>query len=376
MSFKRFFAIIKKEIIHIKRDKPSLMMGFVAPIIMVLLFGYAVNTDIDHIKTAVLDMDKTEMSRNAVEAFKNSNYFDVVAYVSNMQELQKEIDSNGAKTGIVIKSGFNEGINRNERPELLLVVDGSDPSIARTAYSSGIFTAQAFSSNIKVERLLKSGTKILQEPIEIKSMVLYNPQLKSANFTIPGLIGLIMQNITVMLIAFALVREKEKGTIEQLIVTPVKPFEMIFGKLIPYTFIGFIDLLIATFFGTWWFKVPIQGSIPLLIILGLGFVICSLAMGILISTVAQNQLQAMQMSILIILPSVLLSGFMFPREAMPLFVRLLGNVFPITYFLVILRGIISKGASLNLMLNDVLILFAEGTILFILSIIRFRKKLD
>jgi ABC-2 type transport system permease protein len=343
---------------------------------MVLLFGYAVNTDIDHIKTAVLDMDKTEMSRNAVEAFKSSNYFDVVTYVSNMEELQKEIDSNRAKAGIVIKSGFNEGINRNERPELLIVVDGSDPSIARTAYSSGIFTAQAFSSNIKVERLLKSGTRMLQEPIDIKSQVLYNPQLKSANFTIPGLIGLIMQNITVMLIAFALVREKEKGTIEQLIVTPVKPFELIFGKLIPYTFIGFIDLLIATFFGTWWFKVPIQGSIPLLIILGLGFVICSLAMGILISTVAQNQLQAMQMSILIILPSVLLSGFMFPREAMPLFVRLLGNVFPITYFLVILRGIISKGASLNIMLNDVLILFGEGTILFVLSILRFRKKLD
>ncbi len=376
MSFKRLFAIIKKEIIHIKRDKPSLMMGFVAPVIMILLFGYAVNTNIDHIKTAVLDMDRTEMSRNAVETFKNSNYFDVVTYVSNIEELKKEIDSNRVKAGIVIKSGFNEGISRNEKPEMLIVVDGSDPSIARTAYSSGIFTAQAFSSGLKIEKLVKSGARMLQEPIDIKSQVLYNPQLKSANFTIPGLIGLIMQNITVMLIAFALVREKEKGTIEQLIVTPVKPFELIFGKLIPYTFIGFIDLLIATFFGTWWFKVPIQGSIPLLIILGLGFVICALAMGILISTIAQNQLQAMQMSILIILPSVLLSGFMFPREAMPLFVRLLGNVFPITYFLVILRGIISKGASLDLILNDVLILFAEGTILFILSILRFRKKLD
>lgn len=376
MSFKRLFAIIKKEIIHIKRDKPSLMMGFVAPVMMILLFGYAVNTDIDHIKTVVLDMDKTQMSRSALEAFKNSNYFDVVTYVSDMEELKKEIDSSRAKAGIVIKSGFNKGINRNEKPEILIVVDGSDPSIARTAYSSGIFTAQAFSADIKLQKLAKGGAGMLQEPIDIKSQVLYNPQLKSANFTIPGLIGLIMQNITVMLIAFALVREKEKGTIEQLIVTPVKPFELIFGKLIPYTFIGFIDLLIATFFGTWWFKVPIQGSIPLLIILGLGFVICSLSMGILISTVAQNQLQAMQMSILIILPSVLLSGFMFPREAMPLFIKLLGNIFPITYFLVILRGIILKGASLDLMLNDVLILFAEGTILFILSILRFRKKLD
>lgn len=376
MSFKRLIAIIKKEIIHIKRDKPSLMMGFVAPIIMILLFGYAVNTDIDHIKTAVLDMDKTEMSRNVIKTFENSKYFDVVEYVSNIDEMKNEIDSNRIKAGIVIKSGFSRGISRNERPELLFIVDGSDPSIARTAYSSGLFTAQAFSSEIKISRLVKNGVRMQQEPIDIKSQVLYNPQLKSANFTIPGLIGLIMQNITVMLIAFSLVREKEKGTIEQLIVTPVKPFELIFGKLIPYTLIGFIDFLIAAFFGTWWFKVPIHGSVLLLIILGLGFVFCALAMGILISTVAQNQLQAMQMSILIILPSVLLSGFMFPRESMPLFVRLLGNIFPITYFLVILRGIISKGAGLYLMLKDVLILLGVGTGLFILSIIRFRKKLD
>lgn len=376
MSFKRLLAIIKKEIIHIKRDKPSLMMGFVAPVVMILLFGYAVNTDIDHIKTAVLDMDKTEMSRNVIKTFENSNYFDVVEYVSNMDDMKSAIDSNRIKAGIVIKSSFSRGINRNERPELLIMVDGSDPSIARTAYSSGLFTAQAFSSEIKISRLVKSGVRMQQEPIDIKSQVLYNPQLKSANFTIPGLIGLIMQNITVMLIAFSLVREKEKGTIEQLIVTPVKPFELILGKLVPYTLIGFIDFLIAAFFGTWWFKVPIHGSVILLIILGLGFVFCALAMGILISTVAQNQLQAMQISILIILPSVLLSGFMFPRESMPLFVRLLGNIFPITYFLVILRGIISKGAGIYLMLKDVLILLGVGTGLFILSIIRFRKKLD
>jgi ABC-2 type transport system permease protein len=160
MSFKRLLAIIKKEIIHIKRDKPSLMMGFVAPIVMILLFGYAVNTDIDHIKTAVLDMDKTEMSRNVVKAFENSNYFDVVEYVSNIDELKREIDSNRIKAGIVINSGFSQGIDRNEKPELLFIVDGSDPSIARTAYSSGLFTAQAFSSEIKVNKLIKSGGRM------------------------------------------------------------------------------------------------------------------------------------------------------------------------------------------------------------------------
>lgn len=375
MNIRRLFAVINKEIIHIKRDKPSLGMGFIAPIIMLLLFGYAVNTDVEHIKTAVLDMDKTTISRNAIESFRNSNYFDLKYNVSSMAELKELMDSDKIGAGIVIEHGFENNIKRNESPELLVIVDGSDPTIARTAYSSGIFVAQSYSSKLKIEKLQSSG-KLLQDPISIKSKVLYNPELKSTHFTIPGLIGLIMQNITVMLTAFAMVREKEKGTIEQIIVTPVKPFELILGKLIPYISIGFIDLLVTTFLGTWWFKIPIQGSIPLLLTLGFGFVFCSLAMGILISTIAQNQLQAMQASILLILPSVLLSGFMFPRESMPVIIRLLGNLFPLTYFLTILRGIILKGASLNLILNDVLILLAVGTMLFVLSILRFRKKLD
>lgn len=375
MNLRRLFAIIKKEIIHILRDKASIGMAVAAPIMMLLLFGYAVNTDVDHIKTAVLDMDNTDRSRIAVDAFRNSNYFDTDINVNSIDELKSLIDSGKVKAGIVIRKNFKRDIESNSTPELLFMVDGSDPSIARTAYSSGIMVAQAFSSNLKVEKMQKTAMKS-PEIIDIKGRVLYNPQLKSSHFTIPGIIGLIMQNITIMLTAFALVREKERGTIEQLIVTPIKPFELIIGKLIPYVVIGFIDFVAVTLLGTWWFDIPIRGSLPLLILLGAGFVICALSMGILISTIAENQLQAMQMAIIIILPSVLLSGFMFPREAMPLFIRGIGGIFPITYFLVILRDIILKGAGLGIMLNDVLILLATGTVLLILSIGRFRKKLD
>ncbi|SHK14665.1 ABC-type multidrug transport system, permease component [Paramaledivibacter caminithermalis DSM 15212] len=212
--------------------------------------------------------------------------------------------------------------------------------------------------------------------VDMRTKVWFNPNLESTKFTIPALIGLIMQNITVMLTAFTLVREKEKGTIEQLIVTPIKSVELIIGKMIPYILIGSVDFLIALFFGTYWFNVAIQGNILLLIILGLGFVICALAVGMLISSIAKNQLQAMQMSLLFVLPSVLLSGFVFPREAMPFLIKHGGNIIPLTYFINILRGIILKGISIKYLWKDIYILLIFGIILLIIASIRFKKRLD
>jgi ABC-2 type transport system permease protein len=206
--------------------------------------------------------------------------------------------------------------------------------------------------------------------------VLYNPELRNQNFTIPGLIGLIMQNITILLTAFTLVREREMGTIEQLIVSPIKSPELILGKLLPYILICFFDFLYALAIGLLWFKVPVQGSLGLLLFLGAGFVICALAIGVLISTQAKTQLQAMQLSLLALLPSVLLSGFVFPREAMPKVIQWLGYGIPLTYFLNILRGIILKGVGIQYLFNDVLFLFILGLLLLVLSIVRFRKRLD
>lgn len=370
MSLKRFFSIIKKEFIQIKRDKASFGIALVMPVMMMLLFGYAVSTELDNISMVVLDESRSTESRDLTASFKNTEYFNVLGYVNSLNEIYEDIDTGKAHAAVIIPSDFAKEKN------VQLIIDGSDPTTARTALSSGVLTSENY--GIKEVNKIKekiSGT-INNAGVNVSTRVLYNPSMRSQNFTVPGLIGLIMQNITIILTAFALVREKERGTIEQLMVSPLKPFEIIIGKLIPYIIIGFFDFLYSLLFGLYYFNVPMAGSMPLLIFLGSGFVICALAIGILISVLSKTQLQAMQMSVLIILPSVLLSGFMFPREAMPKIIQLLGYALPLTYFLNILRDIILKGLDISYLMRDLVPLFTLGLILLILSILSFRRKLD
>ncbi len=377
MSLQRLITIVKKEFIHIKRDKASLMIAVAMPLIFILVFGYAVNTDVENIEIAIMDMDKTQESREYIDKFINSNYFYSEIYIDNVNEMEELIDKGQVKGALVVPSDFARSLKRNENPNTQLIIDGTDPTIARTALQSGILISQMYSIENQKKNLGKPGPSPIEKGrIEVRTRVWYNPNLESTKFTIPGLIGLIMQNITVMLTAFTLVREKEKGTLEQLIVTPIKSTELILGKMIPYVLIGSIDFLIALFFGIYWFNVPVEGSMLLLILLGFGFVICALAVGMLISTIAENQLQAMQMTILFMLPSVLLSGFVFPREAMPLPIEMAGNLIPLTYFINILRGIILKGIGLNYLWKDVAILLGFGMVLLMLASLRFKKKLD
>lgn len=370
MSLKRFLSIIKKEFIQIKRDKASFGIALVMPIIMMLLFGYAVSTELDNISMIVLDQSRSVDSRDLVESFKNTAYFNVKENVDSIDEIYKEIDTGKAHAAVIIPADFSKG------KSVQLIIDGSDPTTARTALSSGVLTSENYgiSSADKIREKISASSAAAG--INVSTKVLYNPSMRGQNFTVPGLIGLIMQNITIILTAFALVREKERGTIEQLLVSPLKPFEIIIGKLIPYIIIGFFDFLYSLFFGLCYFNVPMAGSMPLLIFLGSGFVICALAIGILISTVSKTQLQAMQLSVLIILPSVLLSGFMFPREAMPKIIQLFGYALPLTYFLNILRDIILKGLDISYLMKDLVPLFMLGFILLILSVLSFRRKLD
>ena len=216
----------------------------------------------------------------------------------------------------------------------------------------------------------------MEFPISLSSRVWYNPNMESIKFNIPGLVGVILQNITVLLTAFALVRERERGTLEQLIITPIRPAELIIGKLIPYIFIGLFDVLLVIALAVFLFSVPIKGSFLLLMVLSIIFLWTALGFGLLISTVAKNQLQAMQASVALILPSILLSGFMFPRESMPDVIYFIGNIFPITYFLKILRGIILKGIGVEFLLQEVIWLTVMSAGIFILSVLRFRKRLD
>ncbi|WP_373897597.1 ABC transporter permease [Haloimpatiens sp. FM7315] len=374
MNFQRFISIVKKEFIQLKRDKASFGIAIIMPIVMILLFGYAVNTQLENISMSVLDMSNSKESRELVTSFRNTGYFNIVKKEKNIEEAKENIDKGKVHSSLIIPADFSRNLERREETKVELLIDGSDPTTARTAFSSGILAGESYGMKQTKNYSEKTYFTPKVGGIDVTTKVLYNPNLNNLNFTIPGLIGLIMQNITVLLTAFALVRERERGTIEQLAVSPLKSSEIILGKLIPYIFIGFFDFLFSLALGLVWFKVPIRGNLMLLLFLGAGFVICALAIGILISTISKTQLQAMQLSVLIILPSVLISGFVFPREAMPRAIQLLGNVLPLTYFLNILRGIITKGVGIQYLLQNVVLLLLLGMILLITSIVIFRKK--
>ena len=377
MNLQRLKAIIKKEFIQIRRDPPSLVMAFILPLLMLLIFGYAVTTDVDHIKTAVFDQSKSTESRQLVDIFRNTGYFDPDIYVDNSRDMTRLIDRGQARVGIIIPPDYAREMHRGEPAQVQLLVDGSDPLVARTALSTAQVTAQAKSFEIKAKTLQQSGlSSNLQPAIDLRHRVWYNPNMESMKFNIPGLIGLIMQNITMMLTAFALVRERERGTLEQLIITPVKPAELIVGKLVPYILIAFIDVMIVLGFGMFWFDVPVKGSILQLLGLAFVFLMGALGLGMFVSTVAKTQLQAMQVSFMIILPSVLLSGFMFPRESMPKVIQIIGYVMPLTYFLNILRGIILKGIGITYLWSDILFLTLFGVGILTLSVVRMKKRLD
>ncbi len=377
MNLQRLVSIIKKEIIQIRRDPPSLVMAFVVPILMLLIFGYAVTTDVEHIKTAVLDQSKSLASRQLADVFRNTGYFDPDLYVANFEEMTYLLDSGKARVGIIIPPDYSVKLHRNETIQLQLLVDGSDPLVARTALSTAQVITQSKSFDLKIKTLQKAGLGLNLKPaLDLRYRVWYNPNMESMKFNIPGLIGLIMQNITMLLTAFALVRERERGTLEQLLITPVRPAELIVGKLIPYVVIAFLDVLVILGFGMFWFKVPVNGSVMLLLGLSFIFLMGALGLGMFVSTIAKTQLQAMQVSFMIILPSVLLSGFMFPRESMPKVIQAIGYVIPLTYFLRILRGIILKGVGVPYLWKDTLLLAVFGISILTLSVFRLKKRLD
>ena len=376
MNMQRFISIVKKEFIQIKRDKASFGIAIMMPIIMMVLFGYAVTTELDNISTVVLDQNHTKESREFIKSFENTGYFNITKEENNIEKIQSAMDSGLVHAAIIIPPDYSNKILKGEKPAVQFLIDGSDPTTARTVFSSGVLTGERYGVKFWSKSMEKYPSKASIGGVEVNTRVLYNPSLRNQNFVIPGLVGLIMQNITILLTAFALVREKERGTIEQLMVSPVTAPEIILGKLVPYVVIGFLDFIFALTLGVGWFSVPIMGSLPLLLFLGLGFVICALAIGILISTAAKTQLQAMQLSFLVLLPSILLSGFIFPRESMPKIIQLLGSIIPLTYFLNILRGIVLKGVGMEVLFKDVIILFSIGLILLTLSIVQFRKTLD
>ncbi len=370
----RILSITRKEFLHIVRDRRTLVVMFLIPVVQLLLLGYAATTDVKHLSTAVLDQDRTVASRALAEAYRASGYFDLSLAVSSPDALARAMDSGQVRAGLIIPAGYERVLARGEKVRVGFVIDGSDPAVASTALSAAQGVGQAQSVEVLEQTL---GGRLEAAPgIEVHPRVWYNPSMESANFMIPGLIGVILMVLTMLFTAMAIVREREQGTIEQLIVTPIRPLELIVGKVLPYVLIAFWDLLEILAIGVLWFGVPIHGSIGLLLQLSLVFVLTSLGLGILISTVSKTQQEAMMLTWFFLLPSIFLSGYFFPIEAMPPLLQAISRLVPLTYVLIIVRAIVLKGVGLEALVGDVLALAVFGSAVLGLAAVRFRKRLE
>ncbi len=378
MSFQRFMSIVRKEFIHIRRDRASMVIAFIAPMMMLFLFGFAVKLDIENVEMAIVDWDQTTASREFVQKLKNTDYFMDTYYVSSDKEAMDLIDRGMVKVAVIFPVGFEKDINKGKEASVQFLIDGSDSTVSKTALPSAVMTTNHYSIQLKAAAMERKAHMALSgsSGVVAKVRVLYNQEMDSIKFTIPGLLGLVIQNITIILTAFALVRERERGTLEQLIITPIRPIELILGKLTPYVLIGFMNFGMVMVLAILVFHMDIQGSVPLLLVLSACFVICALAMGMIISTVARTQLQAMQLALLALLPSVLLSGFVFPREAMPKPIYLMGFAIPLTYYLEIIRGIVLKGVGISYFYQQVVLLVLFTILLITIAVVRFKKRLD
>lgn len=374
MNISRTFALVRKEFLHILRDPRTLAVMFLMPIIQLVLLGYAATTDIEHLRIAVLDGDKSSASRELIEAYRVSNYFDIALYAESEQQMAYLVDRGQVRSGLIIPPGYGEALNSGEQAQVALVIDGSDPSVANTVLAASQSVGQAYSMRI-IEQAMGIDPDDMPG-VQVRPRVWYNPEMKSANFMIPGIMGMILYFLTSLFTAMSIVREREQGTIEQLIVTPIKPLEMIVGKVVPYVFIAFFNVLEVLAIGVFWFGVPIRGSLGLLLGLSALFLLTSLGIGIFISSVANTQQEAMLLTFLTMFPSIFLGGFFFPIEAMPGWLRAITYVVPLRYMLVIIRGIILKGVGLQILYPEVIALLIFGVLIMLLAATRFRKQLE
>lgn len=371
MTFARGLrSIIYKESIHIRRDPLTLVVTLIIPVFQLTIFGYAIQTEVEDVPTAILDLDQTSDSRELVAAFVNTTLFEVTAAVVDDRALHDAVVAGKAKVGIKIPRGYAADRLHGRRTAVLILIDGSDSSIANQALNAATAIGLNESVSIATARYGLGGPLV-----EVRPRMLFNPDLRSANFYVPGLVGVIMQVVTVLLTAFAVVRERERGTLEQLLVTPIPRGALMLGKLLPYAVIGFTEFSLVLVTMRFLFRVPIAGSLPLLLGLAILFLFAALGIGILISTVAKNQAQALQFSFLFLLPSLLLSGFVFPRESMPPVIYFLSFLIPVTYFIEILRGIVIRGAGLEALWQEALVLLGFGVVLMAVSTARFRRRL-
>jgi ABC-2 type transport system permease protein len=377
--FRRLFSIIRKELVQTLRDRRTLVIQLVWPVFLLFLFGYAVEIQVEHQPTVVVDMSRDRLSYAYVDAMVNTGFFDVVNYAYSEAAAVQAIDEGWARVAIIIPPNFAPRVERHEAPQVLVLIDGADVLSSQSALNATMTTAQRFAADVILEQVERSPLASQVErlrPLDVRFRVLYNPDLKSIVYMVPGLVGLILQQQTLLLTAFAIVREREVGTIEQLLVTPIRPWELMLGKMIPNIFVSFVNMSTILALGLIWFNVPFHGDISLFFVLAFLFVFSSLGLGILVSTLASSQRQAQQVGNVIIMLSIMLSGFIFPREAMPPAVQWMGSFIPLTYFLRISRGLMTKGVDLASVQDSVVALVVFGITVFVISTRTFRTRLD
>lgn len=369
--FRGLGAIIYKESRHILRDPRTLFLMMLVPAAQLTIFGYAINMDVKHIPTVVYNLDGREESLHLIESFRNTGYFDIIKFVASDEEMMREIVRGHAGVALKIPPDFGDKLISGTGTSVQVLIDGSNSSVAMQALN--VSNAIALRKSVQiVTRSVGLGEHPL---LEARPRVLFNPDMRTANFMVPGLVGIILQLVTMLLTAFAIVREKENGTLEQLMVTPVSRLGLILGKLIPYGVVGIVETVSVVLLMRFLFQVPVAGSLALLGAFTLLFLVSTLGLGLLISTIAGNQMQALQVAFLVILPSILLSGFIFPQEAMPYPIYIFGQFVPVTYFIRILRGIILRDAGFEDLWQNAAVLAVMGITVLGLATMRFRKTL-
>ncbi|MFH2040763.1 MAG: ABC transporter permease [Chloroflexota bacterium] len=373
----RLASIIRKEFIQIWRDKRTLGIVLVIPIIQLFLLGYSATSDIRNVPLAVFDQCHCVESRNLLDAYRVADYFRLAYEVGSQEEIRALIEQGKARAGIIIPPDFNDQLVKGEA-EVAFILDGSDATAGSTALSAATLIGQSFSTRLMVQRLEKAGLdpQSFKPPLTVQTRVWYNPDLVSSFFMIPGVIGMILFAITSILTATAIVRERERGTIEQLIVTPIRSWELVVGKILPYVFLAFIDTLESLAIGHWWFKVPIRGDLGLILGCSGLLLLSGLGIGLFASTIANTQQEAMLTVWMTMLPSIFLSGFFFPIEAMPKILQAVSYFVPLRYYLVILRALLMKGVGAGAIMNEIIPLAAFGVLIMGAAAARFRKRLD
>ncbi|HEU5170797.1 MAG TPA: ABC transporter permease [Gemmatimonadales bacterium] len=361
------WPMLWKEFAQLRRDRFTVAMMTGIPAIQLLLFGYAIQTEVRHIPTLVLDESRTPESRALVTTLINTGNFDLVGHVRSRREIADRIGSGEAQAAVVIPPGFMADVRRGRPAQAQVIVDAADPLSSNAAMAGAAQAATA--------RGLALSNRA-GPPLEVRVRPWYNPGLRSAVYIVPGIVGVLLSMTMIMITAMAVVRERERGTLEQLVVTPISKAGLMLGKLIPFLLIGYVQMTVILVLGRFLFDVPLRGSISLLYLMALPFIVASLGLGLLVSTAVRTQTQAMQLSFFLLLPNILLSGFMFPRAAMPELAQWIGAALPLTYFLRILRGVLLKGVSAAQLWPEALTLVVFALVLVAVSVRRFSKTIE